>query len=672
MESMESRIFQADSTATRIEVSLEPITRADKGSMRVLDKAKRTARKPYQDLQFVAWDGEGGTVGDDHRYLLFGNSLGTTIEDVILSWRDTFPVIMAAPKEAIHIIYSGVYDFVKMTDQLPTEIADRLLKGEPTYLGVYRVRYLRGKMLMISDPSQRDPSTGRAVTRTLFDVFSFFQCSFVKACREYLGDRPEFDAIEAMKDQRSGFGQVTPEVRVYMNQELDYLVLLAEQLRARLAAVGIEPSSWHGPGAVASTVLRKHGIGKARGVYEPRLRTAMESAYYGGRFEAFKRGRNNAPVWEYDIRSAYPSAMVHLPDLSEVSYYHCVKPKEISEYGLYYVRCRNLGEGSRNRHPLPWRKADGSIYYPSWVHGWYWGVEIPGWLVPSISHGYHPEGDGLGARPFSFVAEMYDRRRELKKQRKPEQLALKLALNSLYGKLAQSTGAKKLDDGSWRLPSFHEPMWAGWITAYTRRKMADLITAYPDNVIAVETDALILDREIDSLKLGPNLGEWEKITADDIIYLQSGVYLVQQEGEWRVKSRGFSPKGHTVEKWLAYLQDTPSREEAGISVRHHRFATVPRQATFGQWYATDHTLRLDGTPSKRVHPYVDSDGLSVGCQACSSGLSYADGMHRLWVPELVQRMSTPYPFPWSEQSRAGMTLEEQAMEYDPLQEMELL
>jgi len=622
-------------------VKRNAIHRSDKGRIRVLDKApKRRTYSDHRDKRFVAWDGEGGNdANGTHRYLLFGNSDGArVVSETGIGWLEALDLLMQSPKNAIHVVFAGTYDVVKMFETASPKQLDRLHGSQPVYFDRYRVWWLRGKWLRV-----QDRQTGE--TRTLFDVFSFFGKSFVKACAEY-GVKAELDAIQAMKDKRSEFRAITPEVEHYMSMELDALVMLMETLRARLAAVGIHPSSWHGPGAIASTVLKSRKVSEARGTYDDRFRLLAESAYYGGRFEQFQRGHHKGPVWEYDIRSAYPSAMQHLPDLASVQWYRtkpsAIRTDRLSPFGLYRVQ----GLVTYPFGLFPWRNRHGAIFYPTtFLNGWYWGIEVPEYARPYIVDAWEPEGDGLYARPFSFVPEMYDARARLKTEGKPEQLAYKLALNSFYGKLAQSKGAR-YENGTWRLPSFHEPVWAGWITAYTRSRIRDAALQNPSAVIAVETDALFTTEPLE-VDLGTGLGQWEQITADGIIYLQSGVYFLREGDEWNVKSRGFSPRGHDAQTWLKNLRKLPRGTDEGIAVAFNRFITDRRQSAYGQWKPSNHLLRLDQSESKRVHR-------ADHCGTCTGGYrSYASGLHRLVVPKLVPEPTTPYPFPWRNAKLAG-------------------
>lgn len=596
------------------------------------DKTGRVRDTNRRHRKFIGWDGEGYTVNGKHFYGLFGNSEGLRLTGASLGWRQCMQALFQSDGNANHVIFAGTYDIVMM---FRNEVqVSGMLKAQTVYLDQYRITFLRGKMLRVTDMELKE-------TRTLYDVFTFFGTSFVKACAEYLGDSDTIQEIQAMKLQRDSFTKdevINGRVNQYMTQELDMLVQLCEELRERLAMVNIHPQQWHGPGAVASTVLKMQHVKPHMGDYTDQFRRHCESAYYGGRFEQFQRGTYEGTVYQYDIRSAYPNAMRHLPSLRDVVYDYETSVSSINPYGLYYVDSVSSASAfSIGR--LPYRSIHGGIYFPPhFSRGYYWGIELPDSYIPSIEHGWVPHNLS-SERPFMFVNEMYEQRAKLKAANQPHQLALKLALNSLYGKLAQSKGAKQRGT-DWSYPTFHEVIWAGWITAYTRRMIANVMLIAPaGSIIATETDSVFSTVSLD-LSLGAKLGNWDVEVLEGIKYIQSGVSLVKQGGNWKFKTRGFTVKRtqNEVEIWSNFLANKPHR----LTIKQTRFGTDPRQKRFGEWYSTEHNLTLDNNPlEKRVHQY---------CPACDlPENSYNDTMHRLFCPPIEPMESTPYQFLWRQQ-----------------------
>lgn len=593
------------------------------------------------DKPFIAWDGEGYTDTEGvHHYNLFGNSEGSYVQGASLSYEQCFELLLstAAQHDAIHVIFAGTYDLVMMIHSLPKAKCQRIMSGKPTWIGPYRVQFFRNKWLSLRDKG------GRKVV--LYDVFTFFACAFVKACRQYLGESEELDDIASVKLQRSTFNQSDLETKVipYWKQELAYLVRLCEELRSRLASAGISMSRWHGPGAIASAVLTARKIKPHIGITPDVVTEVARHAYYGGRFEQFKLGHWEGKAYQYDINSAYPASIARLPSLANATW-SLGDTETFEDFGLYQIRFASH-ERYFGCYPLPWRSGKGRIYYPRLIGApsWYWGIEAKNLLL-------HPnEYEVLEAwiptlsdeRPFAFVKEMYGERQRMKAAGDPAQLAVKLALNSLYGKLAQSKGAVK-KEGTWRLPAFHQLLWAGWITAATRAQLYAAIAMNPESVIAVETDAVFTTAPLD-LPISNLLGEWSVQEYDALTFIQSGVYFALKGEDWVLKSRGFESHNQQHAKWLGVLARSPMRRDAiGFSV--NRFGTVPGLSNWAKWYSYERETIFVPVTSKRVHVI----GL---CPTCKQHRTLAEGLHPLVVPQSQiasgNICSAPHGLPWAD------------------------
>jgi hypothetical protein len=106
--------------------------------------------------------------------------------------------------------------------------------------------------------------------------------------------------------------------------------------------------------------------------------------------------------------------------------------------------------------------------------------------------------------------------------------AIKLELNSIYGKFAQRAGWFQEGD---RIPAYHQLEWAGYITSSTRAKLYQAYRLRPGRIIAFETDAVFSVSPIEGLEIGTGLGEWKESVFDDLLYIQSGFYFAHQGSE---------------------------------------------------------------------------------------------------------------------------------------------
>src|ERR1035437_7781587 len=317
-----------------------------------------------------------------------------------------------------------------------------------------------------------------------------------------------------------------------------------------LNAIGVNITEWYGPGAVAKfwfkefEVLPKesHTVGSI---------AALNSAYYGGRFEQIVLGKVRN-IYEYDIPSAYPSAMVDMPYFRSWRQVKRAAFKTANKYSIWQVTF-DLRSSKLDFGPLPIRSKDGRICYPLVGKGWYWYEEIKVMLdfFPTakvqIHEGYVARTEG---QPFDWIGWLYDYRMKLKGTGNLSQYAIKVGLNSLYGKCAQRVG---------RNPYF-SLSWAGYITASTRAKLARAAyEAGSEHILGFATDALFSDTKLSLSQSNNNLGGWEESFFGVATFFQSGVYrLVAADGTIHDRYRG-SPLRRGIDDVIDQLQRYPSR-----------------------------------------------------------------------------------------------------------------
>ncbi|MCB1316022.1 MAG: hypothetical protein KDK27_08720, partial [Leptospiraceae bacterium] len=189
----------------------------------------------WRNGRFIAWDGEGVDTGrkidaatNEHRMTLFANSDGVSVYDAAglhtATLLDMFLSSAASNPTAIHVIYSGGYDFIHALHDLSfTELQTLAKTGEVSYRH-YTIKYIPRKSFYV-----RNDRTRNAVT--IWDVIGFFQSSFVVTIEKWLGaDYADLPMIEAGKLQRSHFaGQSLDYIREYNDAELRALVLICER-----------------------------------------------------------------------------------------------------------------------------------------------------------------------------------------------------------------------------------------------------------------------------------------------------------------------------------------------------------------------------------------------------------------------------------------------------------
>src|ERR1700750_80600 len=435
-----------------------------------------------QDRPFIAWDGEGQNLdGPDlpQAYTLFGCSTGQYIQsDTHLHTFELLDFIVdvgRANPHAFHIGFAFNYDSNMLVRSLSRDNIERhhtngQLSLSPKTSGYrYYIRFTPGKFFSVTR-YERDydrKSNPRAkVTVKIEDIFSFFGTSFIKAYEDLVGPVPT--VIREGKANRGNFESMGADyIKTYWLKEIDMLRELADELRKRMYGANLRIRNWYGPGALASYANKTHHIKRAMAVTPDAVREASRFAYAGGRFARVLLGRIRGPIYSVDINSAYPHAIRQLPDLSVGEWTRVESPTRIAKFGVYHIRLiphPSDGPFPLRPGPLFHRDKMGNISFPWVLEGWYWNPEVKNLMeyLPKsryeIIEGWEYHGWTKTPKPFAWVEDTYELRKVWKRQGNASQLALKLLLNSLYGKMAQRVGWNEATNSA---PVWHQLEWAG-------------------------------------------------------------------------------------------------------------------------------------------------------------------------------------------------------------------
>lgn len=627
-------------------------------------------RDKYLARPFIAWDGEGITLDDGrHEYVTLANSRGARLRNTQghpLRTEDVFKFLIreasVCGKDAIHIIYGGSYDFNKWLHYMHPDCVDRLYTDGSCYWKSYRVEWRSGKSFQITDRAA-------GITVRVYDVVSFFQCAFVKACDDYLGDDwYERDRIIANKARRSEFTlSELDDVDAYNDAELVNLVKLMDELRLRLDAVGLRPQRWDGPGALAAVIMRCHGI-KEHIVSSPEpVQYAARRAYTGGRFELIKFGHVESPVYEYDINSAYPNALQHVPSLTQGRWVHTTDKRVIAALTrevFAMVRCTYDSHNDPTLpQPLFYRTDKGRVTYTYRIESnWYWSPEVitarryvaqqpDTVLIEHEAWIFRPYTDAV--KPFDWLPDMYEQRRLLKAAGDGAHVGLKLGYNSIYGKLAQQIGAKCDPDGTWHIPPYHCIEWAGYVTSWCRSMILDAALQDLGAVIAFETDALFTTRPLD-LPVSDKLGDWEATTFRNMTYIQSGFYYAEQNDghkytalrkkDYVSKTRGVDRGTMTRDDVLAAMRQEYARDRyvPATLTRFNGYGIArATHARWGRWSKTPKKVNTQ-PDGKRIHL-----GLCSHCDPHTIGVTLGTWHTTMSFPQRTMGESHPFPIMWA-------------------------
>jgi len=501
------------------------------------DRSRYTTNAKYLSRDIVFVDGEGINLPDgSHSYVMLGISGEKPLIDP--NGLDTPRILRYLfshlSSQNINCIYGGSYDFNMWLKGIPEEHLRRIYNSNYLSPDVdlygYGVKWQKGKGFTITKDKRQV---------TINDVVSFFQAPFVTACDQYLQDSNLWiEHREMVIREKAKRGDFTldeiDEINAYNQVELSLGIELVSELRERLNRVNLRPRRWNGPGAIAAALFTREKVkDHLADVPEPVARAAR-FAYMGGRFEMIKYGSVKQKVYEYDVNSAYPFALSEVPSLRDGLWSHHDGDISSHPYALYRVRYH----GSRSDIPGPVavRASTGTVSFPTNAETWVWSPEMEVLrrycdLVEGSTYkvveawSFRPSNL---ERPFKFVPAMYTQRQELKQMGDGAQLALKLALNSMYGKTAQQVGwVAGTESAPMRIPPYHQLEWAGYITSRTRAMVLgaclESLEAL-ESVVAFETDAVFTTRPLEQVPLSSALGDWELKEFDSLTYVQSGHY----------------------------------------------------------------------------------------------------------------------------------------------------
>jgi hypothetical protein len=559
------------------------------------ERKREKGRSRKKVRSFMAIDGEGGGTDalDRQNYLLMVAAGVAGEEHVLhrdgkpLTIRDCLEFLLSLPREPILVGYGFGYDITQILRAIKESTLRQILnprqgKNGPcyTYWGDYAIAYQQGQYLRVAriDRSNGKPIIIKGSCRTIYETLGFFQCAFIKTIRDWnIGSDDERAVIAENKMLRNEFSKLTAEIIEYCKLECRHLAMLMMEFREVCKAAGIEPRQWSGAGWLAAALLDKHGVpkrpltvketdalaekkpSKNQKPLKPRrpervreFEVAANHAYYGGRFEVSRIGSIAGPVYEYDLRSAYPAAMPRLPCPLHTRWEHRPHATSLPRGELYLAKV-SFSHADGLWCGLPFRQQ-GGLFWPLQGTGWYWSPEIEAaghYLHADIvPHDLWIARCECDCRTFDWVTALYEERRRIGS--KTRGYPLKLGLNSLYGKTAQRSG---------RGP-YHDAVSAGLITAITRARLIEAIAQDPGAVVMLATDAVFSVRPL-TLDIGEGLGQWEEKVWTDLFIAKPGVYWSLSDLKKSVKSRGAprsvigeaAPRFHALfDEWFGVMR----------------------------------------------------------------------------------------------------------------------
>lgn len=518
----------------------------------------RTSKHRYRAIQPLrpvkAWD----TETFRGRAFLMCDSLGHSYE--FDNGYDYLSILADNPNNRyLNFFYNINFDVRAILSDIPKLLLEDLYTlNEVDYEDIYMF-YLPRKFFKVRKGK-------RGVS--YFDLYQFCNCSLEDAGRLYVGEgKIPFDMD--MFYYRWMLDNNRDLIKKYCLQDAKLTAKVGEFIGSMFKDMKIDFNKPYSCASVSAQYFSRY-MPIAPFFARPVQQYAWNS-FHGGRFECFQRGYfNNA--YKLDIKSAYPFALSVMPDITK-GYWLKIK-EEIPQglkLGFFKVRLQVKNEFISPLH----HKDKGLVVYPRTKREEYFitlqeleilklysKVEyelIDGWVfVPKYDR-----------RPYEDIITLFNDKERYKDEGLELAHTVKIILNSIYGKTCEviktweKVTDKELKDEltnfAFKIKHYYKkvyksgklfnPVYASYITAFCRKQVLEQALKYPDDLIAIFTDALISKREF--IPYDSGLGDWELEDKGRLILLGSGVYQFLDNEKKGLHIRGFKvSKTETLETML--------------------------------------------------------------------------------------------------------------------------
>lgn len=450
-------------------------------------------------------------------------------------------------RSSLNFFYNLKYDLQAVIKGLPEKLLRELYRLNSIEYEGYKIRYIPKKYFSVRKDKH---------TTAFYDLWQFFHMPLDKAAQRYLNkskieiDVSKFNDPEWLKNNYDS-------VIGYCVNDAVLVKELGEYFQRLCLEGGIDFNKPISPAFVSERYFRQNcWIPKA--VPTEYQKIAYEN-YFGGRFEVFKRGYFDQ-VYEYDIKSAYPSVIKRLPDFTKGQWYRDMKLTDNPDFGFLKVK---VTTNPLIIQPFPYRE-DNLVIYPQLD-------KIIRWITLDEWHDFHRWNAGETEildslcwyadeliYPFRKIEDLYNYRETFKKENNPIEYVYKIIMNSLYGKFIQTVRKYKHVT---ECDSFHEyedletskgletfevvyktgqlfnPLYAHIITSEIRRKLWNEAMRNPEWVISTFTDSLTTTEPF--VHCSNSLGEFELNMEGEMVMIGTGVYSIRNGDKIKTRFRGF-------------------------------------------------------------------------------------------------------------------------------------
>ena len=391
----------------------------------------------------------------------------------------------------------------------------------------YIISYIPKKFFMITDSNNH--------RYRFFDMYNFVDSSLSKASKLYLND-DKLDVVDAsrLNTDAQYWKDNLQDIIKYCIQDAVLTKKLADYFWDIVYKnMKYYPKMPYSKGRIAEEYfLDKCYIPTINDIPQKVLETAY-NAYCGGRFELLIRGYSEK-VYSYDIKSAYPAQMIKVIDYNKGKWFKTTKLNDDAYSGFYLCKVTGM-----EPYFSPYvQRINALSVYPNGSFKMYLSKMEIDFIEKNFENCEIQILTGFEFWPKELMYPLKDEIEKLYawKERETDptiKWAVKIFMNSLYGKLIQTAGDEN------NTGKLFNPIWAAEITASARIKIMQLGLQAPHEIIMFSTDS-VHSRVPLSIPDNPQLGDFAKDFQGSGVYIMSDVYNLWNEKKHKTKVRGFS------------------------------------------------------------------------------------------------------------------------------------
>ncbi len=397
----------------------------------------------------------------------------------------------------------------------------------------YDIRYIPKKQLTIRKGNH---------SISLYDIAQYYDNkSLADAYMEHIKKPLDQDYLD-MKKSRKKFSlryflRNKNQIRKYCLLDCILTKELADYwLDTFFNAYQFYTANWISSGYLAEKVLVFNDIEIALFTDIPYdIQDLAWKSFYGGRFELIQRGYIGE-CYIYDINSAYPYALTFLPDITNGKWFSSTRINPKSSVGFFHIRA--YVSDTVKSSPFPFRTKNNRIIYPCGEFETFVTLEELKAVIGDsrikykILESFQFIANSNCSYPFrDFIKSQYQKRMKLKQEGNSLERAIKIILNSVYGKMAQRTNNV--------MGNLFNSVIAAYITGFARAELYKFVREnnIEKDIVAFATDSVACRKKIpnlDSVELG-------KMKLDkcgsDTYFLSNGFYYIN--GKWKNRGIGY-------------------------------------------------------------------------------------------------------------------------------------